>query len=99
MNDFDLVRQLLGVLTVFAILGTLVYFLGRRHTGGALPFTRLRRGSGRMEVLDRLYLTPQHSLHVVRVGSRGLLISVHPAGCSLIETVTIDDFQLRAGAP
>lgn len=91
MNDSDLIRQLAGVLVVFGLLAAAVYLLGRRR---GLPLLRLpgRRGTGDMEVLDRLYLTPQHSLHVVRVGKRGLLISLHPGGSSLLDAGPLEQY-------
>lgn len=52
-----------------------------------------RRGAARrLEALDRLALTAQHTLHLVRVGDRALLISVHPAGCSLLESLPAAPF-------
>jgi flagellar biogenesis protein FliO len=44
-----------------------------------------RRGQGRLERLERLSLSPQHSLNLVRVGDRELLIAVHAGGCTLLE--------------
>ncbi len=46
-----------------------------------------RRGPRRLEALDRLPLSAQHTLHLVRVGDRALLIGVHPGGCSLLESL------------
>ncbi|MCS7315912.1 MAG: flagellar biosynthetic protein FliO [Bryobacterales bacterium] len=59
-----------------------------------LPVARGRgRGAARrLEALDRLALTAQHTLHLVRVGDRALLIGVHPAGCSLLESLPATSF-------
>ena len=37
-----------------------------------------------MEVLERLSLTPQHSLHLLRVGDRQLVVATYPQGCSVL---------------
>ena len=38
-----------------------------------------------LELVERLALSPQHSLHLVRMADRLLLLSVSPAGCSLLQ--------------
>jgi flagellar biogenesis protein FliO len=84
-------RQGLSVLLVFALLGSTLWAVRRR---GFLPFRSgfPRRGPVRtrtLEALDRLALTPQHSLHLVRVGECEVLVSTHPQGCALvIERIT-----------
>ena len=48
-----------------------------------------RRASGSkqrlLQSIERLPLTPQHSLHLVRVEDRTVLVAVSPSGCSLLE--------------
>jgi flagellar biogenesis protein FliO len=39
-----------------------------------------------LQVLERVRLTPQHSVHIVRAGNRHLTIAVHPTGCTLLES-------------
>jgi flagellar biogenesis protein FliO len=39
-----------------------------------------------MEVLERVSLGPQHSLHLVRVSDRILLIGTAPSACTLLDT-------------
>lgn len=38
-----------------------------------------------MQVLERLPLTPQHSLHLVRIDGRTLVVSSGPGGCTVLE--------------
>ena len=38
-----------------------------------------------MQAIERLSLTPQHSLHLVSVGGRVLLIAVSPGGCTVLD--------------
>jgi flagellar biogenesis protein FliO len=92
MGDFDILRQLSAVLFVFALLGAAVWLLARRR-GGTFPGgAMLRRTNGAVTVVDRVRLTPQHSVHLLRVGRRGLLVSVHPSGCTLLEARAIEEF-------
>ena len=43
------------------------------------------RAPRRMHVVERLPLTPQHSLHLVRIDGRLLVVASGPGGCSLLE--------------
>ena len=45
-----------------------------------------RPGQPRLEVIDRLALGPKHSLHLVRLADRTLLVGLSPQGCSLLES-------------
>jgi flagellar biogenesis protein FliO len=40
-----------------------------------------------MERIERLMLSPQHSLHLVRVAGRALLVGVSPAGIQVLERI------------
>jgi flagellar biogenesis protein FliO len=80
----DYIRQLVSVAGVLALLMAMVYIL-RRRTGGVLGL-RLRSQNGRtLEVIERVVLTPQHSLHVVRVRKDLLLFSAGPGGVALLK--------------
>ncbi len=45
-----------------------------------------RRRPPRLEVIDRLPLTQHHSLHLIRLADRTLLIGLSPNGCNLLES-------------
>jgi flagellar biogenesis protein FliO len=92
MGDFEILRQLGAVLSVFALLGAVVWLLARRRGAHLLGSGMLRRTGGVITVVDRVRLTPQHSVHLLRIGRRGLLVSVHATGCSLLETAAIEEF-------
>jgi len=82
----ELFEQIAMVLVVFALLGGLLWFAKRRGMA-SLPLGRRRAGDARLlEVLDRVPLTPQHSLHLVRVSGRVVLIATAPSACSLLDT-------------
>jgi flagellar biosynthetic protein FliO len=79
-------QQLLAVIVVLGLLCGSLWLLKRKgwvRTGLRRP---ARPGQPRLEVLDRLALTPQHSLHLVRLADRTLLVGLSPQGCNLLES-------------
>lgn len=82
----EISEQLLAVVLVLGLLAAALWVLKRK----GLIQTRLRRprGSGEplLEVVDRLMLTPQHSVHLIRVADRTLLVGLSPGGCNLLES-------------
>jgi flagellar biosynthetic protein FliO len=87
----QLTEQIGMVLLVFALLGGLLWFSKRR---GLASFALRGRRSGnarRLEVLERVPLTPQHALHLVRVADRTVLIATAPSSCTLLDSpVTLE---------
>jgi flagellar biogenesis protein FliO len=86
-------------LAVFLVLGLLcgvLYFLRGR---GAAAFHLPRIGSGagqrKLEVLERLSLGPQHGLHVVRVGSRSVVIATAPSSCQILCDLAAGEAELQ----
>jgi flagellar biogenesis protein FliO len=51
----------------------------------AIHFQLPGRAPRRMQVVERLPLTPQHSLHLVRIDGRLLVVASGPGGCSVLE--------------
>ncbi len=82
----QLTEQIGMVLLVFALLGGLLWF-ARRRGMASFPIASLRRSSNskRLEVLERVPLTPQHALHLVRVADRTVLIATAPSSCTLLD--------------
>jgi flagellar biosynthetic protein FliO len=81
----QLTEQIGMVLLVFALLGGLMWLAKRR---GLASFPMLPRKGGntrRLEVLERVPLTPQHALHLVRVAERTVLIATAPSSCTLLD--------------
>ena len=75
-------RQISGVLAVFALLGLALWTLRR---GGRLSLrSRFATRGKELASVDRLALSPQHALHLVRLGSRELVVATHPQGCTVI---------------
>ena len=81
----DAVQPIFAVLFVLGLLGGTLYWL--RGKGVAkFAVKGLGRTAGRqIQAIERLALSPQHSLHLVSVCGRTLLIGVSPSGCTVLE--------------
>jgi flagellar biogenesis protein FliO len=80
----EVIQQTLVVVFVLGLLGALLYWL--RAQGIARFNGKIGRGGPRrMQTIERLALGPQHSLHLVNVSGRVLLIAVSPSGCSVLD--------------
>ena len=95
----DVLRQIGSVLLVFSLLGAVLWVLRR---GGKISFQGLARkramGNTRsMIAVERLPLTPQHTLHLICIHGREILVATHPQGCSVVTTVTTER-AMGAGA-
>ena len=83
----ETIQQVLGVVAVLALLGGSLWWL---RSKGLAQFNVRGPGGGKarsMKVVERLALTPQHSLFLVRVGGRTMLIAASPGGCSILDGV------------
>ncbi len=82
MEQFN---QLFAVVGVLMLLGASLYYL---RSKGVARFVFKAPGmtAGRqLQSIERLPLTAQHSLHLVRVGGRTVLIAVSPGGCTVLD--------------
>jgi hypothetical protein len=94
----DVLRQVFSVLLVFSLLGAVLWILRR---GGRISFQglvtkRASESTRSMIAVERLALTPQHTLHIVRINGREVLVATHPQGCSVVTTVA--ERAMGAGA-
>lgn len=95
-----MLQQLLAICLVLGLLMGMLYLLRRR---GLAKFSgKLARVGGRskqLQVLEKISLSPQHSLHLVNVRDSVFLIGVSPAGCNKIALLpaahTAAEFQER----
>jgi flagellar biosynthetic protein FliO len=81
----EMFEQFAAVGLVLGLLFVALWFL--KTKGWARTASRGPRadGSPRLEVIDRLSLTPHHSLHLVKLADRTLLVGISPSGCNLLE--------------
>ena len=82
----ELAEQLLAVTAVLGLLCGSLWILKRKGWARAGLRRPARSGQPRLEVVDRLALTPQHSLHLIRLADRTLLVGLSPQGCNLLES-------------
>ena len=79
----DIVRQSLAITFVFALLWAALWLLRKK---GAIRFGS-RKWSGERGVLEsrgKLALSQQHSIHLVRIGQRDMVLALHPSGVTLL---------------
>jgi flagellar biosynthetic protein FliO len=81
----EMLQQYLAVAVVLGALLALVWAM-KRKGWARLSVGRARDQRNRLEVLDRLVLTPHHSVHLIRLADRTLLVGLSPNGCNLLET-------------
>jgi flagellar biogenesis protein FliO len=89
----DSLQGILPVILVLALLAGVVIWLKR----SGLPRLGVKLGgrarSSRLQVLERLPLSPQHSLQLVRVADRGLLVAIHPGGCTVVGALSPEELK------
>jgi flagellar biogenesis protein FliO len=84
----EILHQVLAIFLVFGLLGLCVWALRRRQ--GARPLLpnllhRTPKAAGRqMQLIERLPLTPHHSLNLVRIQDRQVLVAIHPSGIAFL---------------
>lgn len=91
----DIVRQSLAITFVFALLWGALWVL-RKKGAAVLPARRGERGL--IESRARMTLSAQHSVHVVRIGDRELVLGVHPSGVTLLASRTAGEYRERKPA-
>jgi len=79
----ETMAQAAVALGVLALLGGALFWLRK---GGIAAWPTPARAGRRMQSLERLPLSPQHSLHLVRVGERTLVVATSPGGCTLLDS-------------
>ncbi len=98
----DVLRQAGSVLLVFSLLGALVWALRRggrvQSFAVGLARKRVQEASRAMIAMECVALTPQHTLHLVRVHGREILVATHAQGCSIVAPAEAAERSLGARA-
>jgi len=79
-------QQILGVLLVLGLLGGSLWWL--RSKGLAQFAARGVAGAGKarsLRLIERLPLSSQHTLHLVSLEGRAVLIATSPNGCAILD--------------
>ena len=77
----EILQQIAAIAFVFSLLGGALWWIRSRNV---TAFGPARPSLSRLQVIDRVRLTPHHSVHILKVGDRELTIAVHPSGCTLL---------------
>ncbi len=81
-----MVEQIAAAVFVIALLLAAIWLLRRKGMAARNPLW-LRSGRPRnLQVIERLPLTAQHSLHLVRLADELVLIGVSPSSCGEIKS-------------
>jgi flagellar biogenesis protein FliO len=89
----ELIRQVLAVGAVLASMAAALWWLRRK---GLVSSRGSRTRS--LQAVERLMLGPQHSLHLVRLAGRGLLVGTSPAGCAVLDSFEWASLESRLPA-
>jgi flagellar biogenesis protein FliO len=91
----DFIQQILVVLALFVVLGSILMLL---RSKGLISMNLPSRRSAprRLKSVERLILTPHHSLHLVQYDDHTLVVGLSPAGCQLLTPV---DSAEKEGRP
>lgn len=89
----DLWTRLAVACGATALLAVALWALRRRHY---ITFRLAGASAGRGRTLtreDRLLLTPHHSVHLIRVGSRALIVAVFNGGCAVLDACSWEELR------
>lgn len=89
----ELIREGLAVGVVLLLLSGSLWWMRRKGIAGRLAGGPRRRT---LQAVERLMLGPQHSLHLVRLAGRGLLVATSPTGSSVLESFEWDSLEPAA---
>jgi len=77
----DVIRQSLAITFVFFLLWAALWLLRKRR---GISFSKRGSTKGLLESRAKLALSAQHSLHLVRIGGRDIVLALHPSGVTLL---------------
>jgi flagellar biogenesis protein FliO len=79
-----LMQQSAAITIVLVLLWLALWWLKCKGVVAVTGRLRLNDAQRELEIQQRLTLTPNHSLQLIRVRERSLLLAVHPAGLTVI---------------
>jgi len=91
------VQQFIAVFIVLVSLWGAVLFLKRKGFAVANAQRRIRKQPVFIEQLDRIRLTPQHSIHVLQVGEQRVVVAVHAQGVTVLSKTRKQTDQALTG--
>jgi flagellar biogenesis protein FliO len=92
-------QQFLAVFLVLALLAGALWLARRKGFARMrLPLVRSSGAARNMQVVERVTLSAQHSLHLVSLGGRLIVVGVSPAGLSRIAVLPANAGEERAAS-
>ena len=86
----DFIPQLLAVIAVFSLLGITMWWLKKKGLlqvpSSSYASIKSGRPRGILQRVETVRLSPTHSLNLVRMGDRAVLIGTSSAGFYLVES-------------
>ena len=102
-----MLQQTLAVFLVLGLLLAALWLLRRQGLATYNPLPALKRLGARpagrhLQVIERLTLTPTHSLHLISIEDRLFLFATSPSGCQPVDLALqvakpVDD-PMKSGA-
>jgi flagellar biogenesis protein FliO len=93
-----MLQQFLAVFLVLGLLMAALWLLRRKGFASVrLPLARRSGGARKMQVVERVTLSAQHSLHLVSLGGRLIVVGISPAGCNRIAVLPANAIEDGAG--
>ncbi len=89
----DIVRESLAIVLVFALLAAALWVLRKNAWT-----RRTKPAAGAIELRGKLVLTARHSVHLVRVGDRNLILALHPDGVTFLGDAAPTDARKEMAA-
>lgn len=78
------VEQIGAILLVFVLLFGLMWIVRRKELVASASSLFASRAGGRMKVVQRIGLTPQHSVFLLEIESRTVVLATYTGGCSVL---------------
>ena len=80
----DTLQPIGAILLVLGLLAGALFVLKKRKFGSFTGDLRFG-GERRLQVLERVALTPQHMLCLVRVGEKVMMVTTAPQNCQILD--------------
>ena len=94
-----MLQQFLAVFLVLALLVGALWLARRKGLASVrFPLVRPAGGARNMQVVERVTLSAQHSLHLVSLGGRLIVVGVSPAGLNRIAVLPPNAVKERAAS-
>ena len=94
----EFLQPMLAVLAVFGCLGGALWWLRKRGLA-RFAVSGDRKNAGILAQAERLSLSTTHTLHLVRMADRAILMVTWPGGCQTVESTAWKQIAQPAESP